>query len=124
MSDPSVRKKPSWVEPVDHEALYQPFRRSDTKQAITIRYSDQGTQPPVYVATSFTNPPWEPIEMEHISNEDGFEFYRSFLDMEEGTHQYKFRLGPGDWWVLDKNKPTGTLHSSPAYIPGYNSSRN
>jgi len=34
-----------------------------------------------------------------------YAFVRSF-DVEEGEYQYKFRLGPGDWWVCDEKKPT------------------
>lgn len=30
-----------------------------------------------------------------------FTFVRSF-EVEEGEYQYKFRLGPGDWWVCDE----------------------
>lgn len=32
-----------------------------------------------------------------------FTFVRNF-DVEEGEYQYKFRLGPGDWWVCDEGK--------------------
>lgn len=34
-----------------------------------------------------------------------WEFAKSFSAV-EGEHQYKFRLGPGDWWVCDETQPT------------------
>ena len=50
--------------------------------------------------------------MEYTKNEDGeLEFHKDF-EAEEGDYQYKFRLGPGDWWTLDESKPTGS-----GYLP-------
>lgn len=37
-----------------------------------------------------------------------FLFYKEFDDVEEGEYQYKFRLGLGDWWVLDETAETAT----------------
>lgn len=34
-----------------------------------------------------------------------WEFSKTFSAV-EGEYQYKFRLGPGDWWVCDESKPT------------------
>lgn len=34
-----------------------------------------------------------------------WEFSKTF-PAAKGEYQYKFRLGPGDWWVCDENKPT------------------
>ena len=34
-----------------------------------------------------------------------WEFSKTF-SAAKGEHQYKFRLGPGDWWVCDESKPT------------------
>ncbi|KAL9085462.1 MAG: hypothetical protein Q9165_007612 [Trypethelium subeluteriae] len=106
MSDPSIRKKPSWVEPAQNQTLYNPSHPSRTKQTVSITYSKKGTQAPVYIATSLSSPPWEPVEMAYESNGEDLEFSKSFRDVEEGTHQYKFRLGPGNWWVLDENAST------------------
>ncbi|KAL9073031.1 MAG: hypothetical protein Q9157_004904 [Trypethelium eluteriae] len=106
MSDPSIRKKPSWVEPTQNQALYNPSHPSTTKQTVRITYSKKGTQAPVYITTSLSSPPWEPLEMAYESKGENLEFSRYFKDVEEGTHQYKFRLGPGDWWVLDENAST------------------
>lgn len=32
-------------------------------------------------------------------------FEKSFDAVESGEYQYKFRLGPGDWWVCDESAP-------------------
>ena len=91
---------------------------------VRITYAHPGSVPPVYLAGSFTAPPWEPQEMEYTelqskgaeSSEEGqqappeFEFYKE-LDVKEGQWQYKFRVGQGDLWVLDENAPTGKLWS-------------
>ena len=77
------------------------------KTHTSLAYSLAGLQPPVFVVTSLSEPQWDPIEMQHRQREDGqFEFWQDF-DAEEGEHQYKFRLGPGDWWALDETKQIG-----------------
>jgi hypothetical protein len=73
---------------------------------VTITYSSPGLQPPVYITTSLSEPQWALLEMESKESASGeWEFSRTFL-AEEGEYQYKFRLGPGDWWVCDEDKPT------------------
>jgi hypothetical protein len=75
------------------------------KQHILIDYASPDLKPPVYIFTSLAEPQWEPVEMEAEKQADGqFRFYKRF-DVEEGDYQYKFRLGPGDWWVCDETKP-------------------
>lgn len=39
-----------------------------------------------------------------VLEDSELEFWRAF-EAEEGEHQYKFRLGPGDWWALDESQP-------------------
>jgi len=54
-----------------------------------------------------SEPKWEPVEMEFTQKEDGHcDFYKEF-EPEEGQHQFKYRLGPGDWWALDESKQIG-----------------
>jgi hypothetical protein len=73
---------------------------------ITFRKAD--VQPPVFVAGSFTK--WSPLEMNvkrsettgSVENEFSYE-----TDLQPGEYQYKFRLGPGNWWVLDESSPSG-----------------
>ena len=82
----------------------------------TITFSSPGALPPVFIAGSFTEPPWNPEELEHntengkladISTEQpDLRFYKAF-DVPPGRWQYKFRLGLGDWWVCDKHTEIG-----------------
>ncbi|CAG8954134.1 hypothetical protein HYFRA_00009238 [Hymenoscyphus fraxineus] len=68
---------------------------------VTIKYAKPGTQPPVFLAGSFSSPPWLPQEMQHTTNKDGeSEFVKEVLVEEGKEYQYKFRMGTGDWWVL------------------------
>ncbi|KAL1305869.1 hypothetical protein AAFC00_004019 [Neodothiora populina] len=72
-------------------------------QKVKISYSSPGLQPPVFIAGSLGDEPWRPIEMDCKRDDYSGElnFWKEF-DLEEGEYQYKFRLGPGDWWVLDE----------------------
>lgn len=78
-------------------------------QKVKILYSSPGLKAPVYVAGSLGDQPWEPVEMQYTQKENGeLDFWQEF-DVEEGEYQYKFRLGPGDWWVLDESRDIGSL---------------
>ncbi|POS80163.1 hypothetical protein DHEL01_v201426 [Diaporthe helianthi] len=82
---------------------------ADTKVPITITYRAPHIQPPLYVAGTFSHPQWVPQEMEYTTGEDReFTFSKAF-DVEPNSKiQYKFRAGPGDWWVLDESAPIVT----------------
>jgi hypothetical protein len=81
--------------------------------SVTVKYFKPGTQPPIYVAGSFSQPEWQPQEMEHTINGDNeYEFHKA-VEVEAGKeYQYKFRIGPGDWWILDEESPNGTYKGS------------
>ncbi|OAL40256.1 hypothetical protein AYO20_00676 [Fonsecaea nubica] len=73
----------------------------------TITFKQDNLQPPVYVAGAFTG--WSPIEMSFETTESDGSPQNVFsykADLEPGDYQYKFKLGPGDWWVLDESSPT------------------
>lgn len=73
-------------------------------------YDKQGTQPPVYLAGSFSEPPWVPEEMEYTTDAGGEHSFRKTVLVEEGKeYQYKFRIGTGDWWALNEDVPVGTF---------------
>jgi hypothetical protein len=73
---------------------------------VTITYSHPGLQPPVYITTSLSDPQWDLLEMGCSESPSGeWEFTKTF-SAADGEYQYKFRLGPGDWWVCDESKPT------------------
>ncbi|KAK1505973.1 uncharacterized protein CCOS01_16663 [Colletotrichum costaricense] len=71
--------------------------------SVTITYKQPGTQPPIFVAGSFSNPKWEPQEMD-FTTEDGGEhtFYKNIEVRPNTQVEYKFRVGLGDWWVLNE----------------------
>ena len=75
---------------------------------ITITYSHPDTQPPVYLAGAFSEPQWQTQEMHYTTDDNNqHEFYRQ-IEVEEGrSYEYKFRLGPGDWWVLNEDGEIG-----------------
>ena len=76
----------------------------------TLTYRQRGTRPPIFVAGTFTEPPWPPQEMECAAGEDGELVFSKTCVLRPGEDvQYKFRVGTGDWWVLDESSPTGTL---------------
>lgn len=77
--------------------------------SVTVKYSKPGTQPPLYLAGSFGQPEWQPQEMEHtVNGENEYEFHKDVQAEEGKEYQYKFRVGQGDWWVLNEDAPTGT----------------
>ena len=92
------------------------------KQRIEITFKSPGACPPVFVSGAFTTPPWQVYEMKYhtavrnIGEEDPsleskeYLFYQQF-QVSEGHWQYKFRLGPGDWWVCDESAETGRRKS-------------
>ncbi|KAK0869172.1 hypothetical protein LTS02_003179 [Friedmanniomyces endolithicus] len=72
----------------------------------TVKYASKGLQPPVYIFTSLSDPQWEAVEMDHEILADGENGFSKTFMADEGEYQYKFRLGPGEWWALDDTKPT------------------
>ncbi|KAL1880599.1 hypothetical protein Daus18300_001210 [Diaporthe australafricana] len=82
---------------------------ADNKVPLTIVYRSPQTQPPLFVAGSFSHPQWVPQEMEYTTGEDGAITFSKAFDVEPSSKiQYKFRVGPGDWWVLDEDAPIVT----------------
>ncbi|KAE8454152.1 hypothetical protein EG329_005077 [Mollisiaceae sp. DMI_Dod_QoI] len=78
-------------------------------RTVTVKYSKPGTQPPIFLAGSFSDPAWHPQEMEYTTDKNNeHEFYKK-VQVEGGKeYQYKFRLGLGDWWTLNEDSPTVT----------------
>ncbi|KAK0623512.1 hypothetical protein B0T14DRAFT_494978 [Immersiella caudata] len=78
----------------------------------SITYQKPGTEPPIYVAGTFSDPPWEAHEMGYTTSDDGEHTFTKQIVAEPGRKiQYKFRVGEGDWWVLHEGMPTVTDHS-------------
>ncbi|KAI8624401.1 hypothetical protein F5Y19DRAFT_491030 [Xylariaceae sp. FL1651] len=79
------------------------------KVLITFTFNRSGVQPPVFVAGSFSDPPWEPQEMVASKDQHGeFIFTKQIMVHEDSEIQYKFQHGSGDWWALDPNAETVT----------------
>jgi Glycogen recognition site of AMP-activated protein kinase len=81
---------------------------------IVIRYQKQGTVPPVFVAGSFSSTQWEVHEL--VEDDDHSGSFSGSFSVSPGTYQYKFRLGPGDWWVVDEALETGQYFT--LFFPG------
>jgi len=88
---------------------------ASSKQRVRITYTSPGAQPPVFVAGAFTDPPWQPCEMDKAldstvdpQGKPDTAFFKEF-QVAEGSWQYKFRLGPGDWWACDESAEIGWL---------------
>lgn len=79
-----------------------------TKVPVTIVYHKPGTQPPLFLAGSFSTPPWEPAQMDCVKDEAGEYTFKKDVLVDPGSEiQYKFRVGAGDWWVHNEEAPTG-----------------
>ncbi|EFQ28439.1 hypothetical protein CGRA01v4_07409 [Colletotrichum graminicola] len=77
--------------------------------SVTITYKKPGTQPPIFVAGSFSDPQWQPQEMQFITEDGGEHTFHKNIEVPPGSQiQYKFRVGLGDWWVLNEDGPTVT----------------
>jgi hypothetical protein len=82
---------------------------ASTQASAVITYHKPGTQPPLYVAGTFSNPPWQPHEMDRTAREDGeYDFKKEVRGAPGSKIQYKFRIGDGNWWVLQEDHPTTT----------------
>lgn len=75
----------------------------------TIRLSRHDLSPPVFLAGTFTQ--WRAsLEMEHevLNDQSGPQnVFHKTIDLSPGKHQYKFRLGHGDWWIIDGSAAKG-----------------
>ncbi|KUI64780.1 Midasin [Cytospora mali] len=79
----------------------------DRKVPVTITYRTTGIEPPLFVAGTFSDPQWTPHEMECTPGSDGENFFTQKLEVDPGSKlQYKFRVGYGDWWMLNEEAPT------------------
>ncbi|CAM1505542.1 Fc.00g111790.m01.CDS01 [Cosmosporella sp. VM-42] len=82
---------------------------AESKIPYTITYRKPGTAPPIFVAGSFSNPEWQPKEMDHSIDSDGEQTFRAQVMVEPGKdYQFKIRIGDGDWWVLAENYAVAT----------------
>jgi ATP-dependent RNA helicase MRH4 len=79
-----------------------------SKTPFTVTYKKPGTSPPIFIAGSFSDPPWELHEMDCTTDQDGEHTFQSKLMLEpDQDYQFKLRIGHDNWWVLAENYPTG-----------------
>ncbi|KAI0841792.1 hypothetical protein F5Y06DRAFT_293491 [Hypoxylon sp. FL0890] len=77
------------------------------KVPITFQYQKKGTTPPIYVAGSFSDPPWQTQEMDVSVDQSGENIFTKRVLVDNGSEiQYKFRIGSGNWWALDDSADT------------------
>jgi hypothetical protein len=87
---------------------HTPTAYTMSQRQIIITYRKPGTQPPVYVAGTFSNPQWQPFEMTCFTDKHGDHRFEKVVSVQAGRQvQYKFRLGTGNWWVCDENVAKG-----------------
>ncbi|KAI0165762.1 hypothetical protein GGR57DRAFT_448650 [Xylariaceae sp. FL1272] len=79
------------------------------KVPVMFMFHKSDMRPPLFVAGSFSDPPWQPHEMNHSMDQHGDSVftYTALVDGDTDV-QYKFRIGPGDWWALDPDAKTVT----------------
>ncbi|KAI0816344.1 hypothetical protein GGR55DRAFT_685946 [Xylaria sp. FL0064] len=82
---------------------------SRNKVPVTFTFHRRGVHPPLFVAGSFTNPPWQALEMDASIDQHGdYIFTKQAMVDERSEIQYKFRHASGDWWALDPDADTAT----------------
>ncbi|KAH7162602.1 hypothetical protein B0J13DRAFT_517855 [Dactylonectria estremocensis] len=80
-----------------------------SKTPFTVTFKKPGTVPPLFLAGSFSDPEWEPKEMECKGDDDGEHSFQSEVMITPGEdYQFKLRVGEGDWWILAENYPIAT----------------
>jgi hypothetical protein len=76
--------------------------------SVPIHFQKHGIKPPVFIAGSFSEPAWEPQEMETSAGDGGEVLFKKTVTAVKGTPiLYKFRIGEADDWILDERTPTG-----------------
>ncbi|KAI9675352.1 MAG: hypothetical protein M1817_001256 [Caeruleum heppii] len=87
---------------------------TSTTSPVHFTFAQDGIGPPLYLAGSFSEPAWQLQEMKHekraqadAHEHDEYDFFLD-IDVPEGEWQYKFRVGNGDWWMLDDQAQTVT----------------
>jgi hypothetical protein len=92
---------------------------SDSSIARTIRFQKPGVTPPVFLAGSFTEPEWRPVEMQSTRADDGGYIFQSIIHTRPGQdHQYKFRIGHSDDWVIDEDSLVGKSSNGQFVVGG------
>lgn len=71
-----------------------------TKVPVVITLRKNGARPPLYIAGTFSDPPWQPEEMSSTVAEDGQHVFEARLLASPGAQiQYKFKMAGGEWFL-------------------------
>ncbi|KAI1302628.1 hypothetical protein F5Y03DRAFT_396386 [Xylaria venustula] len=82
---------------------------SSNEFPVTFTFHRRGVHPPLFVAGTFSDPPWQAQEMDASIDQHGdYVFTKRAMVKECSEIQYKFRHGSGDWWALDPDADTAT----------------
>ncbi|KAI3343511.1 hypothetical protein F4824DRAFT_507352 [Ustulina deusta] len=82
---------------------------SGRKVPVTFTFHRRGAHPPLFVAGSFSDPPWQPQEMNASVDQHGDYIFTKQVMVDECSEiRYKFRHASGDWWALDPDTDTVT----------------
>ncbi|KAI0426013.1 hypothetical protein F5Y09DRAFT_334489 [Xylaria sp. FL1042] len=82
---------------------------SRSKVPVTFAFHRKGVHPPLFITGSFSNPPWQPLEMDAFIDQHGDYIFTKRAIVDECSEiQYKFRHASGDWWALDPDADTTT----------------
>lgn len=97
----------SSLRPLHNISYNIPIQSYKTNKMVStiITFTKADVQAPVYIAGAFSE--WSPVEMTCEKLENGENKFSHAAELQPGKYQYKFRLGPGDWWVLDESTSTG-----------------
>lgn len=76
----------------------------------TVTYRRPGTEPPLFLAGTFTTVQWGLQEMGCSRDEGGEYVFESRVFVEPGReYQFKFKAGHDGPWILDENNTIGEL---------------
>lgn len=77
-------------------------------RSLQIEYRATDVEGPVFLAGSFTDPPWTLQQMQRVFNDQRRPIFAASVRIEPGQdYQFKFKLGTGDHWVVDESRPIG-----------------
>ncbi|KJZ78945.1 hypothetical protein HIM_01718 [Hirsutella minnesotensis 3608] len=70
---------------------------------VTFTFRKPGTQPPLLVAGTFSDPPWQLREMQHQLDDAGEYFFTANVPLQaDSQYLYRFKTPDQDEWILDE----------------------
>ncbi|POR34082.1 Uncharacterized protein TPAR_05685 [Tolypocladium paradoxum] len=76
---------------------------------VTISFRRPGLQPPVFVAGSFSDPAWQPRQMQCLADGTGENHFTAQVSVRPGQeYRFKFKVGDSSDWLLDEHSSIAT----------------